>query len=66
VVNIKAFLGFVNYRSPLDEFLADYDQVHPMISASQRKEIEKYARIDALRDHPQEKQPSHETEEWDV
>lgn len=48
---LKKFLGLDFYISPLDQFLEDYDKNHPKISLSQRKEIEKYARIIHLRNH---------------
>jgi hypothetical protein len=54
MINIKEFLGLDYYTSPLDEFLANFDKSHPKLSASQRKELEKYKRIYALRDRPQE------------
>lgn len=38
-----------SYVSPLDIFLAEYDQKNPHQSESQRKEREKYARIARLR-----------------
>jgi hypothetical protein len=51
LINIKDFLGLGYYSSNLDEFLADFDRTHHKMSASQRKEIEKYRRVFALRDH---------------
>lgn len=52
MINIKEFLGLLYYTSPLDSFLALFDQEHPRLSASQRKEKEKHARIVKLRDDP--------------
>ncbi len=54
MINIKALLGLTYYISELDQFLIEYDKSHPKLSTSQRKEIEKYARVYALRDHPSE------------
>jgi hypothetical protein len=48
-----------NYVSHIDEFLAKFDQEHPL-TASQKKEINTYRRINALRDGeqaPAESQP---------
>jgi hypothetical protein len=61
--NIKAFLNLTYYTSELDQFLFKYDQRHPRQSASQRQEIEKYARIYRLRDNT-EPQPE-KTSFWD-
>lgn len=47
---IKRFLGLDFYVSPLDKFLQNVDKQHPKHSLSQRKEIEKYDLIFALRD----------------
>lgn len=47
-----------NYVSPIDKFLNRFDEEHPQLSKSQKKEIAKYKRIYALRDdanHPDEK-----------
>ncbi|MCP0914596.1 MULTISPECIES: CBU_0585 family protein [Legionella] len=38
------------YISPIDRFLFEFDLTHQK-SASQMREIEKYRRISALRDH---------------
>lgn len=46
----RRLMGLEFYTSPLDEFLAKYEQGHPGLSHSQRKEIDKYARISKLRD----------------
>ena len=62
-MNIKEFLGLTYFTSKLDQFLAAYDKSHPKLSASQRKEVEKYARINQLRDHAS--QPHHENIFWD-
>lgn len=39
-----------NYVSEIDQVLQQFDKTHPPLSTSQRKEIEKYRRIYALRD----------------
>jgi hypothetical protein len=47
-----------NYVSPLDQFISQFDQEHPVLSASQIKEKAKFARIYKLRDvaaSPEEK-----------
>lgn len=53
--NIKDFLGLSTYISALDQYLTHFDRTHPQLSASQRKEKEKYAEIHKLRDKPGEK-----------
>lgn len=53
--NIKKLLNLEFYTSALDLFLAKYRQQHPVASHSQHKEIEKYARINQLRDHAESK-----------
>jgi len=52
MINIKAMLGLSYYTSELDEFLNEYDKTHLKLSASQQEEIEKYATVFLLRDHP--------------
>lgn len=52
MTNIREFLGLSYYTSSLDEFLAEFDKSHHKMSGSQRKEVEKYNRISALRDNP--------------
>lgn len=50
---IKLFRKIMNleyYTSSTDEFLDKYEHNHPGLSHSQRKEIDKYARISRLRD----------------
>jgi hypothetical protein len=54
MINIKELLGLTYYISELDQFLIEYDKSHPKLSSSQRKEIAKYSRVYALRDHPSE------------
>lgn len=49
--NIKAFLGLAYFESELDQFLHDFDRQHPGLSASQRREKQKYERIYKLRDN---------------
>lgn len=63
MINIKEFLGLLYYTSPLDNFLALFDKEHPRLSASQRKEIEKNARIAKLRDDP--KYVEHKDSFWE-
>lgn len=53
MINIKELLNLTYYTSKIDEFLAEFDKKYPKLSASQRKEKEKYARIFALRDLPE-------------
>ena len=54
MINIKSLLNLDYYTSPLDEFLEEFDETHPKLSNSQRKEIQKYARIYKLRDDPKQ------------
>ena len=49
---IKKLLNLNFYTSPLDLFLKKYDEEHPHLSASQRREKEKYQRVYNLRDKP--------------
>ncbi len=49
---LKKLLNLEEYTSSLDHFLADFDRTHPHLTASQRKENEKYQRIFHLRDKP--------------
>ena len=49
---IKKFLNLTYYISEIDQFLMNFDKTHPRLSASQRAEKEKYARIYKLRDQP--------------
>ena len=63
MINIKEFLNLTYYTSDLDIFLAEYENKHPRISASQRVEMEKYARIFSLRDHPRTEKPASKL--WD-
>jgi len=51
MINIREFLGLSYYSSNLDKFLTEFKKMNPKVSISQRKEIEKYTRIYALRDH---------------
>jgi hypothetical protein len=39
------------YVSEIDQFLQEFDKQHPELSASQRKEKLKYARLNQLRDN---------------
>lgn len=63
MINIKDFLGLAYYTSELDQFLASFDKEHPALSASQRKEKEKYQHIYQLRDNPE--RPESEESFWD-
>ena len=63
MINIKAFLGLTYYTSELDQLLAAFDKEYPALSASQRKEKEKYNRIYQLRDNPD--RPESEESFWD-
>ncbi len=65
MINIKEFLGLTYYTSKLDEFLAEYDRNHPQRSASQHREITKYARIDTLRDDPHAQDREQKESCWD-
>lgn len=51
------------YISEIDKFLNDYNEKHPK-TASQQVEIDKYARIDKLRDRAID-QPEPEEDIWD-
>jgi hypothetical protein len=55
MISIREFLGLNYYTSELDQFLIDFDQSHSKLSASQRAEKEKYARIFELRDNPHQR-----------
>jgi hypothetical protein len=44
-----------DYVSELDQFLQDFDQQHPVKSASQQREIAKHKNIAEQRDHAIEK-----------
>lgn len=52
MINIKSLLGLDYYTSPLDIFLADFNENHPRLSESQRAEVKKYQRIYQCRDNP--------------
>ncbi len=62
-MNLKEFLGLNFYTSGLDQFLTGFDKTHPKLSASQHREMDKYARIYRLRDKPSES--SDEKTFWD-
>jgi hypothetical protein len=51
MINIKKFLNLEFYTSPLDLFLAKLRKTHPNLSASQRREKDKYADIFHQGDH---------------
>ncbi len=48
---IRAFLGLNYYTSDLDKFINDFRQDRGSLSASQHKEVEKYRRLNELRDN---------------
>lgn len=50
--NLREFLGLSYFVSALDQFLKAFDRKKTTLSASQRKEVEKYKRIYQLRDDP--------------
>jgi hypothetical protein len=52
VINIRSILGLDYYTSEIDQFMKNFDKTHPNLSASQRKEKVKFARIYQLRDDP--------------
>lgn len=52
---LKKLLGPSGYVSPIDEALMTFDKEHPKKSASQKREINKYAEIYRLRDNPNAK-----------
>lgn len=55
---------FKNYVSPIDQFLARFDQTHKL-SRSQQAEIDKYKRIEKLRDHAsKEAEPKSSEDFW--
>lgn len=60
---IKKLLGLEYFTSELDLFLNEFDEAHPQLSASQRKEKAKYARIYKLRDNPNQPEPKKQF--WD-
>lgn len=53
MINLRKLLGLEYFTSEIDQFMMDFDQSHPQLSSSQRREKEKYARIYQLRDNPQ-------------
>lgn len=63
MINIREFLGLSYYSSELDNFLSEFDKKHQKMSASQCKEKQKYARVYALRDNPN--QPESKETIWD-
>jgi hypothetical protein len=54
-MSITTFLGLGYYTSPLDQFLKDFDQAHPDLSAAQKQELDKYKKIFKLRDDASDK-----------
>lgn len=63
--NIKEFLGLTYYKSALDEFLDHYRQTHPQLTASQRKEKDKYQKIHRLRDQDKPSPSVQASSIWD-
>lgn len=63
MINIREFLGLGFYTSELDQFLEEYEKNHPKLTLSQRKEVEKYARIHQLRDNPTQSEKT--TDIWE-
>ena len=49
---IRAFLGLNYYTSELDQFISDFRHDRGHLSASQRKEVEKYNQLNKTRDNP--------------
>ena len=47
-----------NYVSETDQLLQEFDRANPQPSLSQQKEIAKYRKIYALRDHAKDDIPS--------
>ena len=60
---LKEFFNLTYYTSQLDQFLSDFNQKHPKLSASQRAEKNKYDRIFEQRDQPS--QPTPKKNLWD-
>ena len=53
-----------NFVSPIDKALTAFNRTHPY-SPAQQVEIEKYARIDLLRDYPIDT-PKKDKDLWDL
>lgn len=51
---LSKLLNLEFYTSKTDQFLASYDSANPGKSHAQHKEIEKYQRVYAQRDNPQQ------------
>lgn len=62
---IQKLLGTTAYVSELDQFLAHLRREYPALSASQTKEVAKYSRLNALRDHPTQSETLDKTISWD-
>jgi hypothetical protein len=56
-------LGLTYYTSDIDQFLKEFDQTHPKLSASQAEEVTKYNRIFERRDYAKQQLPK--TPFWD-
>lgn len=63
MINIREFLGLTYYTSELDQFLKEFDETHPKLSASQSEEEKKYDRIYRLRDNAKQQPPKENV--WD-
>ncbi|OGT60168.1 MAG: hypothetical protein A3E85_04240 [Gammaproteobacteria bacterium RIFCSPHIGHO2_12_FULL_45_12] len=63
-MNLREFFNLTYYTSKLDTFLKQFDREHPALSASQRREKEKYDRLYTLRDQATH-QPKPETHLWE-
>ena len=57
MINIKSLLGLDYYTSPLDIFLKAFDRSHPKLSHSQRAEMQKYARLNKMRNEKNYSEP---------
>lgn len=57
MLKIKTLFIPNEYVSEIGQLIIAFDKEHPKLSASQRKEQKKYARIYALRDTAKRKEP---------
>lgn len=53
-----------HYVSPADRFLAEFNATHEL-SASQQAEVDKYNRLNELRDRPVDNEPKDDSKLWD-
>lgn len=65
MINLREFFGLSYYTSTLDKFLGKFRKSQQKISASQQREINKYARIHALRDQAPASSAHPSTKLWD-